>query len=186
MMVDTQRVGSIPQLGEELCQLAVAPVDVADDVERPVQIRAVAPSAFAGDGGRGDLLFAPQHEHPPKALALQPPDRATEQRALAAHHVRAELAIGARAIALHADVLGDVQHDRDGKDVVVSGRRTSGARASGCTLVASTTVSRPPRSRTPAMKWRTSKASFVTDWSFASSPTKLRQKSEESTSVGEK
>ena len=61
---------------------------------------------------------------------------------------------------------------------------TSGLRASGWTLVASMTVSRPRASRLPVMKRRTSKASLVMAWSFSSSETIPRQKSEERTSVG--
>ena len=59
-------------------------------------------------------------------------------------------------------------------------------RASGWTFVASTTVSRPPSSRLPVMKCKTSKAALVAAWSFSSSLTRPRQKSEEITSVGRK
>ena len=52
--------------------------------------------------------------------------------------------------------------------------------------MASTTVSRPASSRLPAMKCRTSKAALVAAWSFSSSLTRPRQKSEEITSVGRK
>jgi hypothetical protein len=46
------------------------------------------------------------------------------------------------------------------------------------------TVSRPEASRFEAMKCSTSNASFVAAWSFSSSETRPRQKSDESTSVG--
>src|SRR3984885_2850640 len=59
----------------------------------------------------------------------------------------------------------------------------SGLRAPGCTLVASITVSRPAASRLAAMKFSTSKASAVADWSLLSSLTSPRQKSDEMTSV---
>ena len=52
--------------------------------------------------------------------------------------------------------------------------------------MASITVSRPRASRLPAMKWSTSKASFVTAWSFSSSLTIPRQASDERISVGRK
>ena len=48
------------------------------------------------------------------------------------------------------------------------------------------TVSRPAASRLPAMKCSTSNASRVADWSFSSSLTSARQKSEEMTSVAAK
>ena len=68
--------------------------------------------------------------------------------------------------------------------VLAAPAATSGLRASGCTFVASTTVSRPAASRLPAMKCSTSKASLVAAWSFSSSETRPRQKSDDSTSVG--
>src|SRR6516164_4773239 len=58
-----------------------------------------------------------------------------------------------------------------------------GFRASGCTFVASMTTSLPAASRLDAMKWRTSKASFVAAWLFSSSETSPRQKSDDTTSV---
>jgi hypothetical protein len=62
----------------------------------------------------------------------------------------------------------------------------SGRRASGCTLVASTTVSRPSLSRRAATSCSAPNASAVTAWSFSSSLTRPRKKSEDSTSVGRK
>src|SRR6266581_8463758 len=61
-----------------------------------------------------------------------------------------------------------------------------GLRASACTFVASITTSLPVASRLEAMKYSTSKASFVAAWLFSSSDTRPRQKSEERTSVGRK
>src|SRR5580658_4163770 len=61
-----------------------------------------------------------------------------------------------------------------------------GLRASTCTFVASITTSLPVVSRFEAMKYRTSKASFVAAWLFSASDTKPRQKSDESVSVGRK
>ena len=61
---------------------------------------------------------------------------------------------------------------------------TSGLRASCWTLVASTTVSRPAASRLPATKCSMSKASPVADWSFSSSDTSPRKKSDDRISVG--
>ena len=48
------------------------------------------------------------------------------------------------------------------------------------------TVSRPASSRLAAMKCSTSKAALVAGWSFSSSLTSPRQKSDEITSVGRK
>ena len=59
-------------------------------------------------------------------------------------------------------------------------------RAERCTLVASITVRRGCSSRFAAMKLRTAKALGVAAWSFSSSATRPRQKSEEMISVGAK
>ena len=58
-----------------------------------------------------------------------------------------------------------------------------GARDSACTLVASTTASRPRASRLPTTNCNTSNASRVAPWSFSSSDTRPRQKSDDTTSV---
>ena len=65
-------------------------------------------------------------------------------------------------------------------------RSMSPLRAGGWTLVASTTHSRPASSRLPATKCSTSKAALVAAWSFSSSDTSPRKKSEDRTSVGRK
>ncbi len=60
---------------------------------------------------------------------------------------------------------------------------TSGARLSACTFVASTTAIRPRPSRLPTTYCSTSNASPVAAWSFSSSLTIPRQKSDDTTSV---
>ena len=178
----------VAELAQQLVELVVAAVDVADDVERAVLGAAVGPQRRALDLGRLDLLGDAQHADAAEALALQALQRAAQLRALLADDVRAEVAVRPRAVALLADRLGQVEHDRDrrtGRARLASS--TSGWRASRCTLVASTTVS--ARLREPLAgdevqhleRVRRSRA-----WSFSSSATSPRQKSDEITSVGVK
>ena len=61
---------------------------------------------------------------------------------------------------------------------------TSGLRASGWTLVASTTVSRPRASRLRGDEVQHVEGVVVAAWSFSSSETSPRQKSDDRTSVG--
>ena len=80
--------------------------------------------------------------------------------------------------------LGQVEHDRDRQHVMLPRSATSGLRASALHVGGVDDVSRPAASRLAATKCSTSKASSVAAWSFSSSQTRARQKSEDSTSVG--
>ena len=94
---------------------------------------------------------------------------------------------GAGLGALPAQLLGDVEHDRDRAARRARGRcEPAPARACCCTLVASTTVSRPAASRSPATWCSASNAAADADWSFSSSATMPRNASDESTCVGAK
>ena len=62
---------------EEVDQLAVASVDVADDVERTGLVSPVRPQALADHLGAVDVVDAVQHVHLPEAFAVQVVDRAT-------------------------------------------------------------------------------------------------------------
>src|SRR6266567_3143501 len=71
-----------------------------------------------------------------------------------------------------------------GRQCYSRARANKGLRDSGSTLVASTTVSLPAARRLAAIKCSTANASLLAPWSFSSSETRPRQKSDESTSVG--
>ena len=120
----------------------------------------------------------------PEALPLETPQRPSELRLLVADDVRAEVPVGSLAVALQAEFFRQVENNRHRQAVILPGQFHQGLRASGWTLVASITVSRPRASRLPAMNWSTSKAWFVTVWSFSSSQTMPRQASDERISVG--
>ena len=70
-----------------------------------------------------------------------------------------------------------------GRQWYLRANANNGLRSSALTFVASMTVSFPLASRLVAMKCSTSKASWVAVWSFSSSDTSPRQKSEASTFV---
>ena len=58
-----------------------------------------------------------------EALAAETPQRALERPPLAAHDMRAELAVRRVAVAFLADPLGEVEHDRHRQHVVLPGKR---------------------------------------------------------------
>ena len=61
--------------------------------------------------------------HAAEALARELGERGAQVRRLRAHHVRAELPVGAQPVARERDVLGRVEHDRDGGHVVLPRER---------------------------------------------------------------
>ena len=97
-------------------------MDVADDVEGTVIVPSVVPQRLAFEGGRLDLLFAGEHEDPVEALSTKPPQRPAQLRLLVAQHVRAELSVRARSVAVGAHPLGHVEDDGHGQDVVLFGQ----------------------------------------------------------------
>jgi hypothetical protein len=114
-------VHHVAELAQQLGQLGVAAVDVADDVEGPGLGAAVGPQRRAAHLYGLDLLGGAQHPDAAEALALQPLQRAAQLRSLLAHDVGSEVAIGARAVALLADRLRGVEDDRDREQVVLPG-----------------------------------------------------------------
>ena len=111
----------VPEDAQQLAQLVVAAVDVADDVERPALVGPVGPGPLADDRGRLDLLDAAQHEDPAEPLAVQAAQRAPERADLAPDRVRRHGAIDARPVALQADPFGHVEDDRHRDHVTVLG-----------------------------------------------------------------
>jgi hypothetical protein len=120
-----------------------------------------------------------------EALALQARSERRSCDALLPDHVRAEVAVRPLPVALVAELLGQVEHDRDRQAVVLRASATSGLRPR-----AARWWRRPPSAaRAPAacaaMKCSTSNASFVAP-GRSRRRTPARQKSDESTSVGRK
>jgi hypothetical protein len=104
----------------------------------------------------------------------------------AAEHVWSEIAVRSRSVAFLADLLGKIEHDRHWEQVMLLGEldqwpsrltlhvRGVDDRERGCAR------------RRPAMNRSTANASVVALWSFSSSATNPRQKSDEMTSVAAK
>ena len=105
---------------------------VADDVERAVVVAAVGPQADALDRRVVDLVGRAQHVDVTEALALEVADRLAQQAALLADGVGADAAVGAGAGALEAQLGRDVEHDRHGQHVVLTGEADQ--RCSGVAL----------------------------------------------------
>ncbi len=97
-------------------------MDVADDVERPVQALLVVPEWLALDLHALDVLGLEDPDIP-ESLAPEALDRALEVEPLAPEHVWAELAVWSIAVAVLADSLRNVENDRDRQDVVLAGER---------------------------------------------------------------
>ena len=115
-----RRIGAIPEQAEQFDQLVVASVDIADQIEGAMFVGAIGPCRLSRDVGGVDRLDTLQDEDPTEPLPLEPVDRLAELRALPADHVRPEGPIGTAGVALLAEPLGDVQHDRDRQHVMAS------------------------------------------------------------------
>jgi hypothetical protein len=113
----------VAELGEQLLELGQAAVHVADDVERAAFVPQVAVQPGAGDRDRVDLVLAAQHVHGAEPLAAQPVQAAAQLAALAADHVRAEVAVLALCVPVRAEFLRQVQDDRHRQHVVLAGHR---------------------------------------------------------------
>ncbi len=122
------------ELGEEGAQLGGAAVDVADDVERPVDVRPVVPRPLAGDRGRSRSASAPRSTWTRrKPSFLRRPSERLRSRCCRATTWLAEVAIVALLVALDRHRLGYVEHDRVDQHVVAARPARPGrpARAAG-------------------------------------------------------
>ena len=116
----------VAELGQQCLELTAAAVHVADDVERPVQMAEVVQQPLADDDRVGDLLLAAQDVDLAEALLAEVLERASQLVALARDDVIAEGAVGPGGVAVQADALGQVEHDRDRQHVVRAGERDEG------------------------------------------------------------
>ena len=116
-------VEGVAELAEQLLELGPAAVHVADDVERALFLAEIVEQSGPGDDGRGDLVRAAQHVDGAEALPAQVVQAAPQLAALAADHVRAEVAVRAFGVALGAQLLRQVQDDGRGQHVVLAGQQ---------------------------------------------------------------
>ena len=169
-------------------ELVAAAVDVADDVERPGRrARSLYSRARGRSSAAVDLLDAAQDVHLAEALPRSARASGAAGRAGARTTCGPKSRSGRAALRSGHTRSGTSSTIATGSTSCSRASATSGLRASGCTLVASTTVSRPaaePLARRCSAARRT--RAVVAVWSFSSSATSPRQKSEEITSVGRK
>ncbi len=112
----------IAELAEERAQLRRAAVDVTDDVERSGQLALVVVRPLVGDDRRVHLGRGVQHVHLAEAFLRQPAQRTPQLLALPPDHRGTERAVGPAGVALQAELLRHVQHDRDRQHVVLLGQ----------------------------------------------------------------
>ena len=150
----------------------------------PLCVAQVIEELGARDAHGRDFGFAAQHVDVPKPFSRKAFHAAPELVTLAAQHVWPELAVRPGGVALAADLLGKVEHDRDRQDVVLAGqrRRVAGEPRAGRSSRRRPSAGRASR-RFPAMKFRTSNASPVALWSFSSSATRPGRRRCDSTSL---
>src|SRR2546425_11657306 len=122
--VGRQFVSKLPEQSDEFLEAAV---DVADDVERSVLPPAVGPPRLSLDLRRVHFLWRAEDGDSPEAFAFQTPDRATELRSLLADDVRAEVAVGSGGVSFDAELLGNVEDDCHGEDMLGAGQFHEGA-----------------------------------------------------------
>jgi hypothetical protein len=108
----------VAELGKEALELIAAAVDVADDVERSVLVGTVVPQAGSADRRLVDPLRRVEHVDLPEPLLAHPSQAAMELAHLVADHMGPEVAIGTGSIALLAQALRKVEHDRYREEVV--------------------------------------------------------------------
>src|SRR6201999_4260251 len=97
-----------PAIAEPLDQrakLAIATVNVANDIERAVIAAAIGVQRIALDRGRFDLLDRGQCMDAAKSLASQAAQGLAQPPRLTAHHRGAKIPIGAVAVAGDADFI---------------------------------------------------------------------------------
>jgi hypothetical protein len=113
----------VAELAEELLELVAATVHVPDQVEGAVLSLPVVPEGRARDPGGVHFLGAREDVHLAEALAVQPLEGAAQIACLVADDVGAEVAVGTIAVSVVADALGQVEHDRDRQEVVLTRER---------------------------------------------------------------
>src|SRR5688572_31429163 len=102
---------------------------VTDDVEEAVLVPAVVPEGLALYLGGIYLLLPLEDEDVAKALLAERGYGAAHLLGVAAHHVRAEVSVRTRGVALLTNSLGQVKDDGHGYDVVLAGQSDKGLAA---------------------------------------------------------
>ena len=113
-------VDGVTELAEERAKFVKAAVHVADDVERPGVVAPVGPQFLPYYFDVVDFVLGLQPEPVAESLAPETLDRPSQQACLVADHVRPEIAVATRSVALLADPLRQLKNDRDSECVVLA------------------------------------------------------------------
>lgn len=113
---------TVSELLQQGLQLVAAAMDIADDVERPVLVPPVVPERNPLDDRRLHRLGRLQHEDVAKPLPPEPPEPTPQLRLLIADDMGTKVPIAPAGVAVLADPLVQIQHDRHGQDVVLPGQ----------------------------------------------------------------
>ena len=108
--------------GEQVHQLVVAAVDVADDVEGAALAAPVRPQRLALDGGGFRFFRAAEDGDRVESLPPEAAQGAAQGAALPAHHLGGDVAVGALLVAPLAELGRQVEDDGRGEEVELAGQ----------------------------------------------------------------
>ena len=113
----------VAELDEQRLELGAAAVDVADHVERAVLVLVLIEDFLPDDDGRGrgHVLLGAQDVDLSESLLAEVLQGAPELIALALDHAITEVPVRPVGVAVQADPLGQVEHDRNRQHVVRAG-----------------------------------------------------------------
>ena len=111
----------VPECAKQATKFVQAPMDIADDVERPVLIAPVYPERLALHDGRIDRLFRLQGENVSEAFPFQEPLRSTHLVALPMDDILPDDAVGPLLVPVDHHSLRHIEDDADDEAVVLLG-----------------------------------------------------------------
>ena len=96
------------------------PVNVADDVERPMLMLQIVPERLSFDDYIINFFRRREFEDVPKAFSLQVANRPAQLLALLPDHVRSKVAIGSISVAILTESLREIEDKGDGYHVILT------------------------------------------------------------------
>src|SRR5258706_1775701 len=114
------RIAEMRQQAEQFVQAAV---HVADDVERSMLMPQVVPERLTLDDKTFEIFRLLKDVKVPKSFSLQATQRTPHLLRLITDNMRPEIAVGTCAIALLAKLLGEVENEGHGQDVILARQR---------------------------------------------------------------
>src|SRR5262249_53153514 len=107
----TQLSKIVAQAGQQGFELGTATVNVADNIEWPRILTAIAPERLPFHGGRFNLFGRMQYGYMPEPLAIESTNGVPHLLNLLPNYSLAEIAIRARPVSFAANSLGQVKDD---------------------------------------------------------------------------